>query len=158
MIHFQSSIIHFQSSVIKYKEKLSRRFCFYWTLYAFEFIDINFINFDECQSMARGSEKYVIASIAKTYKIQEEIIADFQILSFTWFCVHWHWFWCLSGLSEAPTGPPGTPREPLGAHLTMFDKYVKKCKNWITSFWGLLDDNCSITHGFIGVLKSQIEA
>ena len=38
----------------------------------FEFIDIRFTNFDDCQdygSMARGSEKYVIASIANTYKI-----------------------------------------------------------------------------------------
>ena len=61
----------------------ARDFVFIELVYAFEFIDINFINFDECQSMARGSEKYVIASIAKTYKIQGEITADFQILSFT---------------------------------------------------------------------------
>ena len=45
---------------------------FFALLYAFELVDINFANFDESQdyrSMARGSEKYVIASIAKTYGI-----------------------------------------------------------------------------------------
>ena len=56
---------------ITYKRKCPRFFEFE-LLCAFEFIDIHFTNFDDCQdyrSMARGSEKYVIASIAKTYKI-----------------------------------------------------------------------------------------
>ena len=53
----------------------------------------------------------------------------------------------------APAGPPGTPREPPGAHLTMFDKYVKKCKTWKMLFWGLLDGNCTISVGFIGVFE-----
>ena len=55
-------------------------------LCAFEFIDIHFTNFDDCQdylSMATGSEKYVIASIAKTYRTFWKMPLHYQILSFT---------------------------------------------------------------------------
>ena len=52
-----------------------------------------------------------------------------------------------------PAGPSGAPRDPSGVHLTMFDKYVKKCKTWKMSFWGLLDENYSISKSFIGVFE-----
>ena len=60
-------------------------------------------------------------------------ILKFQVLY--GFVVHWHICWCLSGLSQPPAGPVGAPREPSGAHLTMFNKYVKNCKIWKVTFW-----------------------
>ena len=51
------------------------------------FCDVDFIDttFEGCQhyrSTARGSAKYSIVSIVKTYKIDEEMPLDFKILIF----------------------------------------------------------------------------
>ena len=54
-------------------------------LVVLESMDMNFRNYYACQdycTKARGSEKYVTVSTAQTYKIQEEMSAGFQVLSF----------------------------------------------------------------------------
>ena len=78
--------------------------------------------------MGTGSEKYVIASIAKTHKIQGEMPANFQIDTFTRFCIIDTEFDACRDYRSPPAGSPGAPREPLGAHLTTFDKYIKNAK------------------------------
>ena len=79
-------------------------------------------------------------------------------MNFTWFCVHWHWFWCLSGLSEASRGVSGRSTGALRGHLTIFDKYVENSKIWITSFWGLLEQMRNIAQVLLMFLKSHNEA
>ena len=91
---------------------------FFKMLHDFVVIDTNCINFDECQdyrSIARGSDKYVIASIAKTYKIQGETRANFQILGFTVFYIIDTDFDACRDYRRHPAGSPGAPREPSEA-------------------------------------------
>ena len=94
------------------------------------------IDFDDCQGylgMATRSETYVIASIAKTQSIYGETLA---ILNLKFYMLLFSLALVLM-LVEAIGGPRGasghSPGAP-GAHLAMFDKYIKKCKTWITSF------------------------
>ena len=79
-------------------------------------------------------------------------------MNFTWFCVHWQWFWCLSGLSEASRGVSGRSTGALGGHLTIFDKYVENSKIWIMSFWGLLEQMSSFTQVLLMFLRGRFEA
>ena len=79
-------------------------------------------------------------------------------MNFTWFCVRWHWFWCLSGLSEASRGVSGRSTGALRGHLTIFDKYVENSKIWITPFWGLLEQMSNIPLVLLMFLRGHFEA
>ena len=59
----------------------------------------------------------------------------------------------LVGAIGGPRRAFGRSPGALGAHLTLFDKYVKKCKTWIMTCRSFLSANCSITQGFIGVFE-----
>ena len=79
-------------------------------------------------------------------------------MNFTWFCDHWLWFWCLSGLSEASRGVSGSSTGAFRGHLTIFHKYVENSNIWKTSFWGLLEQMRNIAQVLYAFLKSHNEA
>ena len=62
-----------------------------------------------------------------------------KIICLTLKVAHWHWFWCLSGLSEVPRGVYGRSTGALRCHLTIFHKYVENLNIWIRTFWSLLE-------------------
>jgi len=84
--------------------------------------------------------------------------ANFQIDTFTWFCIIDTDFDACRDYRSPPAGSPGAPREPLGAHLTTFDKYIKNAKIWIMQFWGLLEQMSNITQVLLMFLRCHFEA
>ena len=84
--------------------------------------------------MARESEKYTITSIVKTYKHIGENARGFFNFKFYMLLGSLTLILMLVGAIGGPRRAFGRSRGALGAHLTLFDKYVKKCKTWIIMF------------------------
>ena len=75
-----------------------------------------------------------------------------------WFCVHWHWFWCLSGLSEASRGASGRSPGALGGHLAIFNEILKKIQNRINVIFRLFEQMSNIAQVLLMFLRCHFEA
>ena len=79
-------------------------------------------------------------------------------LNFTWFCLHWHWSWCLSGLSEATRGVSGRSAGALGGHLTIFYEIIQKIEIASMPFSDNFEQMSNITLVLLMFLRGHFEA